>query len=278
MSFQPSFGRLEPTEEHTELHSTLYSWNQYLPLITASVERELPYDPLFVTWFNQGNKNACVGASTAQYMAVMNSLQGTIFHYDWWKHYCKACEIDGNNETSCARDIGTFIWAGMDVLRKFGAYLFSADWKVEHGISNYYWCQNADDMRTAISIGRPLQFGLPWFREWMTPIIKNGERWLPPRNQWKTLGGGHAIASFQVSDMRQGLKLTNTWGDNYAPVWVSYDDINYLLKERGGECAVGVDITVDPPVPPEPEPEPEEIKIEKIELFYDNKKVYEVVI
>jgi hypothetical protein len=130
-------------------------------------------------------------------------------------------------------------------------------------------------MRSAINIGRPLQFGLPWFQEWMTPITKNGERWLPNRNKWKTLLGGHAVASYHFSDLRQGGKLTGTWGHNYADVWVSYDDFNYLIAERGGECAVGVDLSVEPPVPPEPE---EEMKVQKLFFFYKGKSIYEVVV
>jgi hypothetical protein len=255
--FNPSFGWIEESVDKKHLHSQVYSWYGIFPFISISVEKINTLDSNFINWYNQGNKNACVGASTAQLMAQINLKQIGPVHYDWWKHYCKACEIDGAKETTCAKDVGTYEWAGLDVLRNFGAYVFEKNWDTVHGIDRYFWVKNADEGRTVIAEDQLIGIGAPWFAGFMPEklVNRNGKYWLPARSKWGKVLGGHAFGIYDALDSIQGFGFANTWGNNYpSKVYMSYSDFEYLLSLKA-ECAALVDKDFEPPVPPTPNEE-----------------------
>lgn len=273
MTIDVGFGWLPTDLAHKAKQSDLYSFDgwlrTYFPYVSATisvetVEVELPTDPQFINWYNQGNKSACVGASWSQYMAIVNLPQLGAKNYDWWKLYCKACEIDNDPQTSCARDIGAYINYGGDVLRKFGLWEKGEENPdPEDGIKEYYQARNADEGRAGFALGRPLEFGVPWFAKWMSPIQKNGEWWIPPKSTWgNNVLGGHAIMCRSASDSRQAFKLVNTWGSQYPEVWIAYSDVNYLLSNVGAECYIAIDI--------ENTPTPVEDKF-TVQAVYNNK-------
>jgi hypothetical protein len=260
-----NFGWIPATPEKKLLHKNVYGFSIYLPIVTAAVEKVIPLDPKFMSWYDQDSRNACVGASSSKLMAVMNLGQIGAMQYDWWEHYCWACANDNDSSTSCAADIGTYIWAGMDALRKMGAYVKNLRaWDIEQGIDSYYWCHTVDECRSAIALDRPLEFGLSWYQGWMSPEKneQTGEYWIPARSKWGKIVGGHAIMSNQASDKKQAFGLCNTWGSDYPEVvYFSYADIEYLLKGTG-ECAVGIDKNFVPPTPPPATEKEFEVKVD----------------
>lgn len=254
------FGWIPSSDEKLALHAEKYAFSLFFPMVYAgAIEYTCPYDNRFVAWYNQDGKNACVGASWSQYMAMVNLLDDEqAYQYDWWKLYSWACDNDKDPGTSPSRDVGTYLWAGGDCLRKVGHWRIidgqAQPANLVHGIQSYYWIKSADEGRTAFGLKRPLEFGIPWFDGWAKSklVEKNGEYWLPPRSKWGKVVGGHAICSDAGSDQRGGDRWRNTWGSQYPPVWVSYDDINYLLQKAGGECCAVIDIESEPPQPPPP--------------------------
>lgn len=245
------FGWIPASADKRYLHSQVYAWGDAVPTVVETVEKKTELDRRFVEWYDQDGKNACVGASSAKLMATLNLGQLGAQQYDWWKHYCWACEHDNDLKTTCKNDIGTFIFAGLDCLRKQGAYIVNKGWNLEHGIDRYLWAKNADDCRSAIAIGQLLEFGLPWFSGWMKEnLIKKWDYWwIPNRNKWGKQIGGHAIGGYDALDSIQGIGISNTWGNNYPEkVYIEYDDINYLLNQLGAECAIVIDRDWVPPV------------------------------
>lgn len=251
-----NFGWRQSSPEKKDLHARLYAWSVYIPIVAANVEVDLATDPRFVQWYDQDGMNACVGASCSKLMATINLPQIGAQQYSWRELYRRACEIDNDPQTSYAKDVGTYLWAGGDTLRRFGAYVNGA-FNPEHGLGSYFWAHTVDDCRTALSLGRPLEFGLPWYEGWMPSKLekKDGEWWIPARSKWGRPVGGHAICAVSISDKLAAVGLYNTWGTSYPEiVWFPYDDIAYLLSQGGGECFVPVDLPWQPPAP-EPEPQ-----------------------
>lgn len=251
-SFVFPFGWRPSSPEKLYLHERRYAWSVFFPLVAVSVEVELATDPRFKSWYDQGNMNACVGASWSRAMASINQPQVGPMKYNWKELYCKACEIDNDPQTSCKADVGTFLWAGGDVLRRFGAYVDDG-WKQDHGIESYYWARSSDDCRTALSLGRPLVFGFPWRAGWMPDnlVQKNSEWFIPERSKWGRAIGGHAICALAASDTRGAVAVFNSWGEAYPEkVWFPYADIDFLLTQGGSECAVPVDLPWQNPEPP----------------------------
>lgn len=264
MTIDVGFGWIPTDLAHKAKQAELYGFSEWLDrnfrtlrdtIAVETVEIELPTDQRFIEWYDQDGKSACVGASWSQYMAIMNLPQVGAKNYDWWRLYCETCKIDNDPRTSCAKDMGTYINFAGDVLRKQGHWEKGesvAD--KSDGIKEYYQARNADEGRAAFTFNRPLEFGVPWFEKWMTPVKKNNEWWIPPHNTWGTkVLGGHAICCRRASDKRQAFLLPGTWGLQYPEVNISYDDVNYLLNNVGAECYVAIDIDSVQPPPPPPE-------------------------
>jgi hypothetical protein len=269
--YEPQFGWIAESTDKKHLHSITFSWEQYFPLILAEkVEKITTLDPHFAEWYFQGNKNACVGASTAQLMAQINLPQLGAVRYVWWEHYCKACEIDGAQETTCARDIGTYEWAGLKVLQDHGGYRVNIGWDSEHGLDKYLWIKSADEARTVISNNLFIGIGSPWFEGFMPEklVFKDGKYWFPDKTRWGKQVGGHAYGIYDALDSVEGFGFANTWFTHYPDkVYMKYKDLEYLYA-LGSEIAALVDKTFTPPPPPPPV---EEITEFPVEMKFKNK-------
>lgn len=244
-------GWLPSSPEKKDLHRTRYAMDIFFPIVEAGVEVDILGDPQFVSWFDQDNMNACVGASWSKVMARLNLPQIGAKQYSWRELYRRACEIDGDLQTSYANDVGTYLWAGGDVLRRFGPYL-NPEFRLEQGIESYYWAHSADDCRTGASMRRPSEWGIRWPEGFSKDklVQKNGEWWVAPRAKWGRILGGHAIEMPTFSDQRQAGALNNTWGGAYPEkVWIPYEDINYMLNSYDCECAIPIDLPFEPPAP-----------------------------
>ena len=249
------FGWIPSSWDKKYKHNELFSASWYFPIVATSVEVIHLLPPEFKTWYNQGQRNACVGASTAQLMAFINLKQIGKRQYDWLRHYCLACEIDHDPVTTCQRDIGTTAWAGLDVIRNKGAYVVGSGWKLDEGIAEYRWINPnkcIDETRTALAQGQLVATASPWF-EGFNPerlVNKNGEWWFPPRSKWGRALGGHMYGRYAASDIRQATGMSNTWGDNYYDlVWMDNRDYEFL-HTVGAESAALIDRDFVPPPPP----------------------------
>jgi len=253
-----SFGWIPAPPEKQNLHAALYGFQVFLPFVAAeAVNVVLPRDPKFAAWFDQDKMNACVAASTAKTMAMSNLSQVGAQQYNWREHYRWACANDNDPQTSYERDVGTYLWAGMDCLRKVGAYIVNRGFDIEHGLDRYFWITGAnavDQGRTAIANGQPTVVGMPWPESGFNPIWDEKIKMyrFPGRSTWKKFPGGHAIAWIGALDKYNGFVMSNSWAGAGYPdeVLIDYSDAQYLMTNLGAEWVVGVDRNFVPPPPP----------------------------
>ena len=244
-------GRLVPSPDK-QAQNDLHLFKSVRAPYTYTIEKEFPLPPL-VAHYNQGNIGACTGYSASWLMSIFNNPEA----YDAYWLYKRGQQTDGDPGTTGDQD-GGYVWAVMDVLRKEGHKEPGKAVEKDNGIESYSWCRSADEVRGAFSLGRPVVFGINWYAKFNSPQTYNGEYWIGRQTNWGSILGGHAICAYAISDQRQAVRLVNTWGPTYPPVWISYNSINRLLSEHG-ECAVAIDIANV--VPPEPDPEEDELPI-----------------
>lgn len=240
------FGWIAPSDEKRLQNDNYRLRSVYAAPVT--VEKQLVY-PDYVAWYDQGNIGSCTGFSASWATSIYNNPN----KYNGYWLYKQGQKDDGDSGTSNDND-GGYVWAVMDVLRKRGHALNKTTTPIPaEGIQSYYWCKTIDEIRAAIDADRVPVFGIYWFSEFSSPRTVNGEFWIGTRSNWGYVQGGHAICCMAASDKRQAVRLLNSWGSSYPPVWISYASIVKLLGMQG-ECAVGLDIA---PIPPPPPPEPE---------------------
>jgi hypothetical protein len=239
----PQFGWIPPTAEKQADNDCYQLRRIYAAPLT--VEKQFAY-PAYVRDYDQGQTGACTGYSSTWAMSIYNAKK-----YNPMWLYRRGQDTDGDPRTKDDDD-GGYIWAVMDVLRKEGHALSGSTSPVKaEGIQSYYWCKSIDDIRSAIDAYRVPVFGIYWYNEFMQPRTINGEYWIGTKSSWGQILGGHAICCIAASDQRQAVRLLNSWGSGYPPVWISYASITKLLSQQG-ECAVGLDINPEPPTPPPP--------------------------
>jgi hypothetical protein len=237
---RPKLDRRIPTDfTHVEKYpgSTL----RMLQRTVEHVEKTFTMPARYVSIYDQGNEGACVGFGESILMSILNRRL-----YDAHWLYLQAQGIDEWPETP--PEAGTSLRAGFDILRGIGHRQLwagnSKPPKIEEGIVDVNrWLTTVDEVRTAISEGRPVVFGLNWYRSFFTPASRkrgrSTEHWIAT-GAWGRLDGGHCICAIGASDLRQAVKLRNSWGKDYPPVWIAYDKLARLLQEDG-EAAIVTD-------------------------------------
>lgn len=230
-----NFGRMIPKDWK---HVDTYPFRR-LGIGTAPTVEKVLKLPRLRTIYNQKTTNGCTGYSASWMVSIYNSFPTRIYNPLWL--YYRGTLIDFDNSTSPETDVGGYIWAVMEVLRTMGHVLVKrdgTDWspRKEEGIQSYYWCTSIDEMRTAISLDRPIVFGINWREEFMRPIRKSTGYWIGTRSSLGATLGGHAICCYGARDSLQAFKLVNTWGIEYPPTWISYSTIERLMNEYGESC------------------------------------------
>ncbi|MBN1535189.1 MAG: hypothetical protein JW908_00550 [Anaerolineales bacterium] len=222
--------------------------NQYAFQLLAfppvkAVERILPV-PYLDNFYDQNGYGACVGFASSRMMSFYNRLPRPGRLYDAMWLWQRAKSFDSDLMTKEGDDNGTYVNAAFKVLRKEGHRLFVNDnslpVNIDQGIRSYYWAKTVDEMRTAISMDRPVVLGINWYSEFMCPvkIERDGKKewWIGTSASLGYVSGGHAILCYAASDKREAFRLMNTWGRDYPKVWVSYTVMNKLLHEYGEAC------------------------------------------
>ena len=234
-----TLGRRVPKDRAYEDKHPLSKWAGALGVgVPKLVEKVLTLPYKLRNYYNQGGYNACVGYSASWMMSIYNCIPQQKYDGLWLYH--QASLNDNDPETSPENDVGTYVWAAMWSLEHIGNRKpKEANPDLRDGISSYYWAKNTDDVRTAISIGRPAVIGINWYNEFMLPQVLIGEYWIGKNLLTKSLGG-HAICVCGASDKRQAFKLINTWGLSYPIVWLPYTVFDRLMGEYGEAC-VAVD-------------------------------------
>lgn len=190
----------------------------------------------------------CVGFGCSAMMSVTNHAQrlaatgqDLTYRYAARWLYLEAQTIDEWDDTPPGE--GTSVRAGCDILRARGHRRVqnrqTGPELLEHGIAANRWAQSIDEVRAAIFARLAVAIGVNWYSNFDDPILVNGEYWIG-RGNIGLVRGGHCTALYRFSDRRQAVRMMNSWGPAYPPVWLPYDVLERLLHEFG-EVAVITD-------------------------------------
>lgn len=242
----PANGWQPPTDKK-RAENERYLLGSVLQAPVLGLEKTFDYPQNLVSWYDQGNLGACTGYSASWMMTIYN--QPHKYNGTWlYRAGRKEAGLPPNQDT------GGYMWAVMNVLRKQGHCLDKTTTPIKaEGIQSYYWIKTVDDIRAAYAANRVPVLGTYWYSEFMEPRTINGERWIGTRSNWGVVVGGHMYCTFAISDEREAVRVVNSWGSAYPPVWLGYRSIERLLKSQG-ECSAALDIDPVTPEPPEPEP------------------------
>lgn len=208
----------------------------------AKVEKTLTFPSRYTPIYDQGQEGACVGFGESIMMSILNRKL-----YDALWLYREAQIIDEYTDTPPAG--GTSLRAGFDILRDKGHRQLwggqSKPPKLDEGIVDVNrWLTTVDEVRTAISEGKPVCLGINWYTAFYDAARKKTEAWVVDKDAaWGSLAGGHCICVTGASDKRQAVQVTNSWGLTWGvrgKAWLSYDALRRLLGEAG-EAAIITD-------------------------------------
>lgn len=244
-------GRRVPTTwTHVDkypLHALVADPQHELVVPPAGTEKGLGL-PWWWKTHDQGAEGACVGFGCSAMMSVTNHAQrlaatgqDLTFRYAARWLYIEAQLIDEWNDTPPGE--GTSVRAGCDILRDRGHRRVqnrqTGPELLEHGIAANRWAQSIDEVRAAIFAGFAVAIGVNWYANFDDPVLVDGEYWIG-RGDIGVVRGGHCTALYRFSDRRQAVRMMNSWGAGYPPVWLPYDVLERLLHEDG-EVAVITD-------------------------------------
>lgn len=225
-------------------HVQKYPASAVLRRTVAVVEKMFSLPKRYHGVYDQGAEGACVGFGQSIMMSILNRKL-----YDAYWLYREAQAVDEWNDTPPEQ--GTSLRAGFDVLRDRGhRQLWGGQArppKVDEGIVEVNrWLQSADEARTAIASGLPVNIGINWYDSFYAPrakkvTVNRTEYWVGADVNWGPIVGGHCITIAGASDRRQAFALLNSWGESYPwPVWLPYAAFNRLMSEQG-EAAIVTD-------------------------------------
>ena len=102
-------------------------------------------------------------------------------------------------------------------------------------ILEYRWSFKLDDFLRTLGYIGPVVIGINWYNDMFNPnnkgLIKVGGG----------LAGGHAILANGIDVKKKLIRLHNSWGPDWGvngECFISFDDIERLLNERGEACVV----------------------------------------
>lgn len=128
---------------------------------------------------------------------------------------------------------GTSVRAGADVLRRNGL------------IREYRWAWDLETVIQAILTEGPLVVGTNWYEQMFYPDAEEGFIEIGG-----SIAGGHAYELNGVNTERRVFRIKNSWGRDWGKTghaWISFDDMERLLDERGDACmAFEVSTDLDP--------------------------------
>lgn len=224
-------------------HIAKYPYRSIAPQTVKTVEKVLKLPWWHWEW-NQGTEGACVGFGVSMMMSIKNEAQARASKMPPYVHeynarwlWNEAKRIDEWPDTNPGDNEGTSVRAGCDVLRVLGHVRVirkvdkPAD--IAEGIKANRWATTVDEIRTCLADNTPVALGINWYSNFDKPKTY-GDQWFIGRD--KDLGfirGGHCVCIYGASDIRQAVKIKNSWGKNYPLVWMPYATLGRLLQEQG---------------------------------------------
>jgi hypothetical protein len=213
---------------------------------------------------NQGQEGSCVGHGGSLERAIVNYNQRRLagrkpyaVRYDPIWGWNEAKRGDEWPETNPGDDNGTSVRAFYDVMRiqghrriKTNGIAIGSDGRPlvldnsekpdpTEGVSTNRWATTVDEIRTALAAGLPVTIGVNWYRNFYSPVKRGSEYWIGLGDLGAILGG-HCVVIYGASDLRQAVRIKNSWGRSYPLVWLPYTVMARLLREYG-EAALVVD-------------------------------------
>lgn len=219
-----ALGLLTPPDwEHIE------KYPYQITSVPTIVNRTLALPYHYRERYDQGTEGACVGFGSSWATSIFN---GGFYDARWL--YKEAQLIDSWSDTPPQE--GTSVRAGMDILRKRGhRKIFRGKTATEDlrwGILENKWATNVDQMRTAISEGRPVVIGVNWYANFDRPVKKSNGHWIGQGDLGR-VRGGHCVCVYGASDKYQAFRIVNNWGKEYPTVLMPYETMQRLLNEHG---------------------------------------------
>jgi hypothetical protein len=189
--------------EHLEEPVTLPPFRYYIP----------------GTILDQGKTPMCVDYSANQWLAT-SPVRNT--RLEPGVIYCEAQKLDPwPGDCTNPQYEGTSVRAAAQALQARG-YL-----------DTYIWAFDADTVRRWILSGQgPVQIGSRWYNGMFTPDHAG----VVHVNPGDTVAGGHAYLVIGANDHSQCFRLVNSWGKGWGQkgrFWMSYQDLDFLLKQDG---------------------------------------------
>lgn len=217
-------GRRVPTDwKHVEKYGIR------LVQMVATVNKTLALPYQYRSKYDQGEEGSCVGFGSSWLTSIDNHL----FYAARWL-YQQAQLVDDWADTPPQE--GTSVRAAMDVLRKVGHSQIlhgkTLPPDIKHGILENRWATQVDEMRTAISEGKPIAIGVNWYSNFDHWQDDGNLHWIG-RGDLGSIRGGHCVCVYGASDKHQAFKIVNNWGVGYPLVLMPYETMQRLLNEEG---------------------------------------------
>lgn len=231
----PGLGRHKPADyEHVNAYAAAAVIKPTVTVIEHEIQLISGYRPLY----DQGQEGACTGFSGSWVMSLLNRRY---YDAEWLYQQARLADPIDAPDGATVRGVGRVLKAqGHRHRTRAGV---DDPPVLKDGIAAYRWAQpnraGINEIRTAIGLGIPVQFGIDWYEADYAPQHVKAESWIGVGDRGE-LAGGHAICAYGVSDTRQAFRLVNSWGVGYPPVWISYDEIERRLVE-GGEAMIVTD-------------------------------------
>lgn len=209
----PRLGRLPEFDPQNLLHPI----RAVLPI---EAKKPRSYSWSVPVQLDQGNVGACVGFSFAHELAARPAKMPWLKNVDGLTIYKKAQTLDqwpGDNYE------GSSVLGGVKAVME----LFPKAYE------SYKWAFGIDDVILTLGYFGPVVLGINWYSDMFNPdssgIIKVGGY----------VAGGHAILANAVNVKKKLIHLKNSWGASWGKgggCYISFDDLDRLLKEGGEAC------------------------------------------
>lgn len=195
--------------------SRKYSISRLVPDQTLKDKYWVRVNPIL----NQREASACVGFSWCHWLGNDPEPLASVTDEDGFQTYRLAQTLD---------DIPGVNYDGTSVIAGAKAMLQ----KFPDVFSGYHWAFGLQELLLALSCVGPVVLGINWYAGMFTP--DQGRL-----HMTGAVVGGHAILAVGLDLTLRRVYLLNSWGSEWGSAgtaWVTFDDVERLLREQGEAC------------------------------------------
>jgi len=183
-----------------------------------------PARPRSYTWsldavLDQGREGACTGFATVHEALARPCRVPGLSTADALAVYGRAKELDDFPPGTEGSSVLAAVTAGCE-----------RGWYAE-----FRWAFGLDDLLVGLGKG-PAILGVNWYDSAYTPVEEGGDPYVRLAGP---IAGGHAILARGLDVRRERVLLHNSWGKGWGrkgTAWISYADLDRLLREDGEAC------------------------------------------